>query len=149
MIGEPQQLDAGGPAPIEEIAIAPLTEQVNQAEGQAVAVASAELMTRDEFFDFFSHAFTVSGGIVGMVQPPPLDSLMRAGELPTARPCADAIYDAASKFPWLQFLIRKEGAWIAALAAVGAFGLQLTANVRAELAARAEAAKPQPEAAAA
>ena len=151
MNDQPDAIDPN--APIAEIPIAPLTEQVSQASGEGGGLvapgAAAELMTRDEFFDFFSHAFTVSGGIVGMMQPPPLDSLMRAGELPTARPCADAIYDAASKFPWLQFLIRKEGAWIAALAAVGAFGLQLTANVRAELAARAEAAKPQPEAAAA
>ena len=87
-------LDPNAPAPIAEIPIAPLTEQVSQASGEgggvAVPGATPELMTRDEFFDFFSHAFTVSGGIVGMVQPPPLDSLMRAGELPTARPCARA-----------------------------------------------------------
>jgi hypothetical protein len=125
--------------PIAEIPVAPLMEEAPSVG--ALTGTVADVMTKDEFFDFFSHSFTVAGGIVGAMQPPPLQTLMGAGELPTARPAADALYDMAAKFSWLQFLIRKDGEWIASVVALGAFGIQLSTGIMGELAAR----KPAPE----
>ncbi len=127
---------------IAEIPVAPLEhpEAVQYADDIGTV---AGLMTADEFFAFFSQSFTVAGGVYGMVtMSPPLQSLMTAGELATARPASDAIYGMASKFSWLQFLIRKEGAWIAQAAALAAFGMQLSVAVMAELKARTPIPQP-------
>jgi len=124
------------PEPIAEVPIAPLVETAPA----TVTGSVTDLMTKDEFFMFFSSSFTVSASIVGAIQPPPLQTLMKAGELQTARPAADALYDMAAKFSWLEFLIRKEGQWVASVAVLGAFGIQLSTGIIAEL----EARKPAP-----
>ena len=96
------------------------------------------LLTKSEFYEsLFSGVFIVAGGVTS------LQTLMDAPKLPTARPASDALYDIAAKFPWLQFMLRKEGAWIAQMAAIGAFGVQVAQGVQAEIARREAAARAQ------
>lgn len=100
------------------------------------AVVDDALLTKDEFYQsLFSGAFIVAGGVTS------LQSLMDAPKMSTARPASDALYDIAAKFPWLQFMLRKEGMWIAQMAAIGAFGVQLMKAVQMEVAQREAAAR--------
>lgn len=134
----PAQIEAEA---ITEIAVAPLDEEgATFTDALAPPPAAPELMGQDEFYEFFSHAFMVAGAATQ------LKSVETAGNLQTARPCAIAIYNTASRFPWMQWLIRKEGQWVMDMMAISAFGVQLHGAVMMELTQRAQQAQ-QPEAA--
>jgi hypothetical protein len=124
---------------------APLSVEIPGETVEDVAVALAtggdiELMTRDEFHEFLMGVFPVTGALIAMRYPPPLQTLMTAPYLPTARPASDALYDLAEANEWLWWLIDKRSKWAQQMMAIGAFGAQLYAGVSDELKLRAEEA---------
>lgn len=131
------------PAPPETIAPIPVEPLLAADAASATAsIGVDDIMTKDEFFIFSMGMFPIAAGVAAIGQPPPFDeplaSLTDAPKLPTARPASDAIYDLASKLPWLRFIIAKDAMWIAGLVAIGAFGFEVRRNVMLEIAQRKE-----------
>jgi hypothetical protein len=116
---------------LHEIPVEPLIPPAPEAD----AVPAVRIMDRDKFFDFFCSLFVFGGNLYAMVPPlnVPLQSLTRAPSLPSARPASDALYDMAEKFDWLHWLIEEDADYMKALVFIGAFAVQLGANVAAEL----------------
>ena len=135
------------PAPIQAAPMLVEMEGEERAGAPSTSILDGgeDLMTQDEFFSLFGGLFPVVGGVIAMRYPPPLQTLMTASQLPTARPASDAIYDLAKVNAWLRWLIDKRGKWAQQAIAIGAFGAQIFAGVTTELRARAaEAVKNNP-----
>jgi len=105
--------------------------------------APVDLMNEQEFAEFFLSLFPITGETIGAMRPPPLQSLMRAGDLPAARPASDAIFRICMRTPWMHWLLDKNMNVTRDLVLIGAFGLQLRAAIQAEIAMR-EPAKDEP-----
>jgi hypothetical protein len=105
----------------------PADSSTRPTEGQIV------LMTNDEFYEFFRSLFPAIAFGIGMFQPPPLQSLIRAPGLDECRPAADALYRMALRFPWLSWLLDPEAVWMKDLLIIAAFGGKVGYAVAGEL----------------
>jgi hypothetical protein len=122
---------AAAAEPLQEVHIEPLDDTVREA---AVASAAA-LMDQDQFFAFLSSTFIASGNMIGFIPPlnRPMQSLIRAPNLPTARPASDAIYELALEHAWLRWLLDPQQKTFITFMAIAAWGAQVAMNVRAEV----------------
>jgi hypothetical protein len=108
------------------------------APAQSAPVAVV-VMTKEEFWLFFSSSFMLAGNAAAAIPPlhAPMRSLVNAPHHEQARPASDEIYDLAQRYEWLRWLIQPETQDLRAVAIIGSFAFGVGTAVRNELAQRA------------
>ena len=83
-----------------------------------------DFYTRDEFYECFKSGFQFAGDTLKIQSLP-----IRPEEELGARKTADKLYNAASKYKFLEFMINKKSGWIADTALVVLFVTRKTKDV--------------------
>jgi hypothetical protein len=125
---------------VEEIA-APsfLPDSIPDSPDGAIADAQAALMSEGDFREFLASLFPATAYSIGLVYPPPLQSLVHAPTVPEFPPAADALYRMALRYPWLRWLLDPEAIWMKDLFIIAAFGGKVGYAVLGEVRARQDA----------
>ncbi|HLY06101.1 MAG TPA: hypothetical protein VKR31_10165 [Rhizomicrobium sp.] len=129
---------AAGPQPQPDVQPISVTEPGEPGLEAAPGPQLSDVMTEEEFAEVFASLFPLAAGLYAMRDPPELQSLMQAPNLPTARPAFGALYRCANRYEWLRWLIEKDNAWLADAILIGGFGSQVYVNVSVELQQRRE-----------
>lgn len=101
---------------------------------------TAALLAPDEFFVAFRALIGAPNIVLYARGVEPLQTLQISEADPAARAASDALYETCLDVPWMRFLIQPESKWAQRSLVVGSFAVGLVQGVRAELAARADAA---------
>jgi hypothetical protein len=105
-----------------------------------VTLDAARYITEDEFHQRVCVIYVIAGQSTPIwskfatgVERPPLQSLIRAPEMPGARQAHDALYQTIVEVPWLNFLVERQTGLLARLSIIAMFGFTLGSAVYEEI----------------